>query len=62
MKDMGRAMAALKERYAGKLDFGKASARGEEDAERGVVASGRALLPSPREAGRGWRSEKNRAG
>ena len=25
MKDMGRVMAALKERYAGKLDFGKAS-------------------------------------
>ena len=26
MKDMGRVMAALKERYAGKLDFSKASA------------------------------------
>ena len=26
MKDMGRVMATLKERYAGKLDFGKASA------------------------------------
>ena len=26
MKDMGRVMAALKERYAGKLDFTKASA------------------------------------
>jgi uncharacterized protein YqeY len=26
MKDIGRVMAALKERYAGKLDFGKASA------------------------------------
>jgi uncharacterized protein len=26
MKDMGRVMAALKERYAGKLDFAKASA------------------------------------
>ena len=26
MKDMGRVMAAIKERYAGKLDFGKASA------------------------------------
>jgi uncharacterized protein YqeY len=26
MKDMGRVMAALKERYAGKLDVGKASA------------------------------------
>jgi len=25
MKDMGRVMAALKERYAGKLDFSKAS-------------------------------------
>ena len=25
MKDMGRVMTALKERYAGKLDFGKAS-------------------------------------
>ena len=25
IKDMGRVMAALKERYAGKLDFGKAS-------------------------------------
>jgi len=27
MKDMGRAMAALRERFAGKMDFGKASAR-----------------------------------
>ena len=26
MKDMGKVMAALKERYAGKMDFGKASA------------------------------------
>jgi uncharacterized protein YqeY len=26
MKDMGKVMAALKERYAGQLDFGKASA------------------------------------
>jgi uncharacterized protein YqeY len=26
MKDMGRVMASLKERYAGKMDFGKASA------------------------------------
>ena len=43
MKDMGRVMAALKERYAGKLDFGKASARGEEDAERGVISSRRSL-------------------
>ena len=25
MKDMGRIMAALKERYAGQMDFGKAS-------------------------------------
>ena len=25
LKDMGRTMAALKERYAGKMDFGKAS-------------------------------------
>ena len=25
MKDMGKVMAALKERYAGKMDFGKAS-------------------------------------
>jgi uncharacterized protein YqeY len=27
MKDMGRVMAALKDRFAGKLDFGKASAK-----------------------------------
>ena len=27
MKDMGRAMAALRERFAGKMDFGKASAK-----------------------------------
>ena len=27
MKDMGRAMAALKERFAGKMDFGKVSGR-----------------------------------
>ena len=26
MKDMGKVMAAIKERYAGKLDVGKASA------------------------------------
>jgi hypothetical protein len=26
MKDMGKVMAALKERYAGSMDFGKASA------------------------------------
>jgi uncharacterized protein YqeY len=25
VKDMGKVMAALKERYAGKMDFGKAS-------------------------------------
>ena len=27
LKDMGRVMAAMKERFAGKMDFGKASAR-----------------------------------
>jgi uncharacterized protein len=26
LKDMGRTMAALKERFAGRMDFGKASA------------------------------------
>ena len=26
IKDMGKVMAALKQRYAGKMDFGKASA------------------------------------
>jgi uncharacterized protein YqeY len=30
MKDMGRAMAALKERFAGKMDFGKASGKIKE--------------------------------
>ena len=30
MKDMGRAMATLKERFAGKMDFGKASGRIKE--------------------------------
>jgi uncharacterized protein len=30
LKDMGRAMAALKERFAGKMDFGKASAKVKE--------------------------------
>jgi uncharacterized protein YqeY len=30
MKDMGRAMAALKERFAGKMDFSKASGRIKE--------------------------------
>jgi hypothetical protein len=30
MKDMGRAMAALRERFAGKMDFGHASARIKE--------------------------------
>jgi len=27
LKDMGRTMAALKERFAGRMDFGKASAQ-----------------------------------
>jgi len=30
LKDMGRAMAALKERFAGKMDFSKASAKVKE--------------------------------
>jgi hypothetical protein len=30
MKDMGRAMTALRERFAGKMDFGRASARIKE--------------------------------
>jgi uncharacterized protein YqeY len=30
MKDMGRAMAALKERFAGKMDFGRASGKIKE--------------------------------
>ena len=30
MRDMGRAMAALKERFAGKMDFGKASGKIKE--------------------------------
>ena len=30
MKDMGRAMAALKERFAGKMDFSKASGKIKE--------------------------------
>lgn len=30
LKDMGRTMAALKERFAGKMDFGKASAKVKE--------------------------------
>ena len=30
MKDMGRAMAALKERFAGTMDFGKASGKIKE--------------------------------
>jgi len=30
MKDMGRAMSALKERFAGKMDFGKASGKIKE--------------------------------
>jgi uncharacterized protein YqeY len=30
VKDMGRAMAALKERFAGKMDFSKASAKVKE--------------------------------
>ena len=32
IKDMGRVMAALKERYAGQMDFAKASGDGEEAA------------------------------
>ncbi len=30
MKDMGKVMAALRERFAGKMDFGKASAKIKE--------------------------------
>ncbi len=30
LKDMGRTMAALKERYAGRMDFAKASAQVKE--------------------------------
>jgi uncharacterized protein YqeY len=30
LKDMGRAMAALKERFAGKMDFSRASAKVKE--------------------------------
>ena len=30
LKDMGRTMAALKERYAGRMDFHKASAQVKE--------------------------------
>lgn len=35
MKDMGRVMAAMKERYAGKLDFAKASAAVKKMLSRG---------------------------
>ena len=35
IKDMGRVMAALKERYAGKLDFGKASGAVKKMLSRG---------------------------
>jgi uncharacterized protein YqeY len=35
MKDMGRAMAALKERFAGKMDFGKASGKIKELLNKG---------------------------
>ncbi len=34
LKDMGRTMAALKQRFAGRMDFGKAGAHGEEAARR----------------------------
>ncbi len=34
MKDMGKIMAALKERHAGQMDFGKASGAGERVVER----------------------------
>ena len=34
LKDMGRTMAALKQRFAGQMDFSKASAHGEEAAGR----------------------------
>ena len=35
MKDMGRVMAALRERFAGKMDFGKASAKIKELLHKG---------------------------
>ncbi len=39
MKDMGKVMASLKERYTGKLDFGKASGAVKKLLERGVGLS-----------------------
>ena len=37
IKDMGRVMAALKERYAGRMEFGKASALGKKPETWGKV-------------------------
>ena len=41
MKDMGRVMAVLKERYAGKLDFGKASG-----AVKKILSGGSPAVPA----------------
>ena len=46
-KDMGKVMAALKARYAGQMDFGKASAAGEGAAE---VAASHGRPPADRAA------------
>ena len=48
-KEMGKVMAVLKERYAGQMDFGKASGAGEGAVEVGLRRSH--LAPSfPRSA------------
>ena len=46
-KEMGKVMAALKERYAGRMDFGKASGAGEGAAE--VAVRGRIRVLSRRD-------------
>ena len=47
-KDMGKVMAVLKERYAGQMDFGKASGAGEGAAEVGLRESRASSFPRER--------------
>ena len=57
LKDMGRTMAALKERFAGKMDFSKASATVKKLLSGGAVS--RDLTVQNKRQGRNTREEHN---
>src|SRR3546814_12963469 len=60
VKDMGRVMAALKERYAGQMDMSRA--RGLVKAALGKCGGRRAPLPSPPPPLKGGGVEEDRKG